>query len=153
MSIYFCIPFSMSIISMSLRWIIYNSKLYVVITSLQYCINVVNLFRYLKSISPFLHLWLITWFVTKIYSTGATIEADTADYSGASQFIRGVWWDSCSSIFCFLCTVWSIIVYAFASFRWDVILSVILRFMASDYPFSIFKLLFFSNTNANMERI
>ena len=47
---------------------------------------------------------------------------------------------SCWSIFSFLCSVLQIIVCPFVSFRFVIILSVILRFTASDYPFGILDL-------------
>ena len=55
--------------------------------------------------------------------------------SGVPEFTPGFQWSSCCSILSFLCSVLKIIVCPFALFLFTIVLSVLLRFTASDYPF------------------
>ena len=57
--------------------------------------------------------------------------------------ITVIQWDSCHSIFSFNCNVLQIVVCPFVHFLLVIVLSVILRFTDSDYPFGIFKLFFY----------
>jgi hypothetical protein len=67
---------------------------------------------------------------------GATSGAGTAYPSGARGFIPGFYWGSCYSIFSFMCTL-----FVLLSFFFTIRFSVLLRYMDSDFPFGIFKLL------------
>ena len=63
--------------------------------------------------------------------------------SGVLGFTPGFQWDSCYSIFSDMCNVLQIVVCSFVLFLIaivGIVLSVLLRFMESDYPFDIFKL-------------
>ena len=81
--------------------------------------------------------------------TGATSEAVTAYPSGAIEFTPGFLWGSCYSIFCFMCMVCRSL---FVLFLLAVVLSVLLQFTDSDYPFGIVKLFLYSY-NLNLIRI
>jgi hypothetical protein len=70
-------------------------------------------------------------------TTGATCGAETAYPSGALGFISGFKW---GSVFSFLHSVLYIIVCPFVIFLLAIVLFVLLRFMAFDYPFGLFKL-------------
>jgi hypothetical protein len=70
-------------------------------------------------------------------TTGATCGAETAYPSGALGFISGFKW---GSVFSFLHSVVYIIVCPFVIFLLAIVLFVLLRFMAFDYPFGLFKL-------------
>ena len=59
--------------------------------------------------------------------------------SGANEFIICLYWDSCCSVFSFLCNILRFIVWSI-SFSLTIVLSD-LQYTASDYPFAIFKLL------------
>ena len=56
------------------------------------------------------------------------------------------WWGPCCSIFSFLCSILWIVVFPFVLFLLVIVLFVILRFTAFDYPFRIFRLLIDKNT-------
>ena len=78
---------------------------------------------------------------SKINTTGATNGTGTAYPLGAHEFspiciIGGL----CGSTFSFLCSVLYIIVCSFVIFLAAIVLSVLLRLPASDYPCDIFKL-------------
>ena len=73
----------------------------------------------------------------KIITTGATGGAGTAYPSGTLEFTPGFQWDSCYSIFSFICMFSRSM---FVLFLFAIVLSVLLRFTNSDYPFGIFKL-------------
>ena len=73
----------------------------------------------------------------KIITTGATCGAGTAYPSGTLEFTPGIQWDSCYSIFSFICMFSRSM---FVLFLLAIVLSVLLRFTDSDYPFGIFKL-------------
>ena len=62
------------------------------------------------------------------------------DTYGAPEFVPGFQCGSCCSIFSFLCDVLQVVVSPFVRFLLSIILSVLLRFTLSDYPFGIFKL-------------
>ena len=75
-----------------------------------------------------------------VNTTGSISGAGTAYPSGAPEFTPGFQWDSCCSIFCFLCNVLQITVCPFVLFHLPIVFSVRLPFTDSDYPFGIFKL-------------
>ena len=52
----------------------------------------------------------------------------------------GFKWDSCCSIFSFLCSFLQTTVYHFVLFRLAIALPALLRYMTSDNPFGIYKL-------------
>jgi hypothetical protein len=57
----------------------------------------------------FPHSWLITGFVTRFNTTGATSEAGTANPSRAPEFTPDLLWGSCYLIFSFMCMFcWSL---------------------------------------------
>ena len=62
--------------------------------------------------------------------------AGTDDPSGTHGFIYG-FWCLCWSNFRFLCSVLSVIVYHFVAFHLEIV-SILLRFTTSGYPFDIF---------------
>ena len=74
----------------------------------------------------------------KSSTAGATSGAGTAYPSGASEFTSGC---LCHSIFNFLCSVLSTILFLSVFFLLAIALSV-LRFMAFDYSFCIFKFVY-----------
>ena len=75
-------------------------------------------------------------------TTGATNGAETAYPSEAVEFTPGFEWSSCYSIFSCMCIVcWSLFVLL------AIVLSVLLRYMDSDYPFGIFKLFLSESQN------
>jgi len=75
--------------------------------------------------------------------TGATSKAGTAYPSGAPEFTPGFKGGSCYSIFSFMCMFCRSL---FVLFLLAIVLSVLLRYADSDYPFGIFKL-FLSSVN------
>ena len=87
--------------------------------------------------------YILSSFITYLHDcnnsnkTCVTSETGTAYHSGAPEFIRGFWWGLCCSIFRFL-----YLCVSFCPFLLAIVLSIILRFTASDYPFSILKLLY-----------
>jgi hypothetical protein len=66
-----------------------------------------------------------------------TSGAGTAYPSGAHEFTPGVQWGSCYLIFSFMCMFCRSLFVLFLS---TIVLSVLLWFTDSDYPFGIFKL-------------
>ena len=72
-----------------------------------------------------------------INMTCATSGAGTAYPSGAPEFTTGFQCGSCYSIFSFMCMFCRLL---FVLFLLAIVLSVLHRFMDSDYPFGIFKL-------------
>jgi hypothetical protein len=62
-----------------------------------------------------------------------------------NQRLRTVKLKSCYSIFSFLCSALYIFVCPFVFFLLAIVLSILLRFTYSDYPFDIFKLLLMPN--------
>ena len=76
----------------------------------------------------------------QINATDVTNGAGTAYPSGAPGFTPGFQWGSCDSIFSFICMFCRIVVCPFVLFLLTIVLSVLFRYMNSDYPFSIFKL-------------
>ena len=77
----------------------------------------------------------------QINTTGATSGAGTAYSSGAPKFTPGFRWSSCYSIFSFMCMFCrSLFVRLYFFFQPFSLLSVLLRFTDSDYPFGIFML-------------
>ena len=76
--------------------------------------NTISIFHYIR-------LPLIS------YTTGAT--------NGTWTAYPCLLWDLCSSTFIFLCSVCQIFVYRFVLFRLTIVLSVLFRFMVSDYHF------------------
>ena len=71
---------------------------------------------------------------------GATSGAGTSYTSGAPEFTPGFLWGSCYSILNFYVYVLEIVVCPFVLFRLAIVLSVLLQYTDSDYPFGIFKL-------------
>ena len=72
-------------------------------------------------------------------TTGEISGAGAIFPSGAPDFTPGFQWGSCYSIFSFMCNVLQIVVCPFVLFLLAIVLSVLLRFTDSDYPFGIFK--------------
>ena len=69
-----------------------------------------------------------------------TSGARTADPSGAPELIPGCYQGSCNSIFssiCMLCRSLFVLLYLFLL---AIVLSVLLRYADSDYPYGVFKL-------------
>ena len=80
----------------------------------------------------------------QINTTGATSGAGTVYPSGAHAFTPGFQWGSCYSIFSFMrifCRSLFVLLYFFLL---AIVLSVLLRYTDSDYPFGIFKLFLMS---------
>ena len=77
---------------------------------------------------------------SQINTMGATSGAGTAYPSGVPEFTPRFQWVSCYSIFSFMCNVLQIVVCPVVLFLLTIVLSVLLRFTDSDYPFGIFKL-------------
>jgi hypothetical protein len=75
----------------------------------------------------------------KSNTTGATCVAGTAYLTGAPDLTSGSQLGWCCSTFCFLCNVMKIVVCPFVPFLLVIVLSILLLFTASDYPFGIFK--------------
>ena len=73
-------------------------------------------------------------------TTDATCGAATPHPPGAPGNTPGFVWGPCCSIFSFLCSVFSFVVFACLLFLFVIVLSVLLWFTASDYPFGIFKI-------------
>ena len=75
----------------------------------------------------------------QINTTGVTSGAGTAFPSREPEFTPGFKWGSCYSIFrfmCMFCRSLFVLLYFFLA----IVLSVLLRYTDSDYPFGIFKL-------------
>ena len=79
--------------------------------------------------------------IVQINMTGATSGAGTAHPSGAPEFTPGFQWGSCYSIQFYLYVLF-IVVCPFVLFLLAIVLSVLLQYTVSDYPFGIFKLFF-----------
>ena len=78
--------------------------------------------------------------------TGTTRGAETTHPSGTHGFIP----DFLVGIFSFMCSVLYTFVCPFVLFHLAIVLSVLLRFAVSDYPFGVFKL--FLETNSQLYR-
>jgi hypothetical protein len=72
-----------------------------------------------------------------INTTGITSGAGTCYPSVAHEFTSGFYWSSRYSIFSFICMFSSSL---FVLFLLPIVLSVLLRYPYSDYPFGVFKL-------------
>jgi hypothetical protein len=75
----------------------------------------------------FHHLWLINWFVARLTRLMTHVEQELLSFPEHTGF----WWCSCCSILNFLCKALSFCPFSF-------------RFTTSEYPFGIFKLLYWS---------
>ena len=80
-------------------------------------------------------------------TTVSTSEAEIASQSEIPEFISALLWDSYCSIFIFLCSNLEIVVCSFVSFRLAIVLSVFLRFTASEYPILQMSLIALVTTN------
>ena len=79
----------------------------------------------------------------------ATCGADTAYPCGAPEFTNCIYWGSCYSIFSFMCVFCRSLFVLLSFFLLTIVLSVLLRYTYSDYPFGSFKL-FLSIKNSSM---
>jgi hypothetical protein len=74
--------------------------------------------------------------------TCANSGAGAAYPSGVPECTLGCLWASCCSMSNFLCNFLLFVVGLFVIFYIALVLSVVLKFMASDYPFGIFNLFY-----------
>ena len=72
--------------------------------------------------------------------TGVTSGAGTAYPSEAHEFTLGFRWGSCYSLFSFMCMFCRSLFVLLGFFLLAIVMSVLLLFTYSDYPFGIFKL-------------
>ena len=80
----------------------------------------------------------------------ATTGIGTVYPSGAPEFIPGLMWGSCSSIFSFVCMVCRSFFVLLSFFPLDTVSSVLLRFTDSDSLFGIFKLFLFRDFKSRL---
>ena len=88
----------------------------------------------------FPHLWFIPMFVARVTRRVPHVKQELRCHS---VFTHGFSLSSCCSIFSFLCNVLYIMFCSFVPFLLTIVLCVLLRYTASDYPFDITKPFFF----------
>ena len=112
--------------------------------------------RICSTCRSFPHSWLITGFVTRLTRPVPLVEQEL------QTFFRSTWvhpvflWGSCYSFFSCMCMFCRSLFVRLSFYLLAVMLSVLLRFTDSDYPFGIFKLsffLFFSSQPCNSSSI
>ena len=103
----------------------------------------VALFQF--SVWCFVCLFVLSSFMTyhvifiQNYTMGATSETGAIYHSGTLEFTNVCKWRWFYSNFNFLCSILSTIVCLFALFLFSIVLYIIIRLMASDCHFDIFK--------------
>ena len=88
-------------------------------------------------------IWKSQYFQSHVDVIRYIIQQTLYSYpSGAQDFTPGCKWVSCYSIFSFKCMFCISFFYPFVLFLLAILLSVLLRYTDSGYPFDIFKLVF-----------